>query len=57
MEGIRSVEDYEMAQRRAAELLLQSPPFGSPAGKELIELGELICRYEKSAFPESMTHA
>lgn len=48
---IRTVADYEDAQRRAASLLLSDPNIGTPESDELDVLGTLITAYDREHFP------
>ena len=48
---IRTADDYSAAQERAAFLLLQDPPLGSPDSDELDVLGTLIAVYDQTHFP------
>jgi HTH-type transcriptional regulator/antitoxin HigA len=48
---ILTAADYEMAQQRAAKLLLGNPVLGSPLSDELIVLGTLIASYDAEHFP------
>ncbi|MEK7415400.1 MAG: hypothetical protein AAB263_19000 [Planctomycetota bacterium] len=51
LKPIRTVADYEAAQRRAASLLLSDPVLGTPQSDELDVLGTLIAAYDREHFP------
>lgn len=51
LKPIRTVADYDSAQRRAAALLVREPVLGSPQSDELDVLGTLISAYDYEHFP------
>ena len=51
LKPIRTVADYEAAQRRAAALLLSDPALGSQQSDELDVLGTLLAAYDREHFP------